>query len=815
MAGPTIWALTGSPTVKKRKYNWRSKAYLCLTRLYSSKFITTKVSLKSIFDVKREDYIFRATPLTFDPSIVDIFIGLSSSACLVTFSSTIRQSPKLVAGVLADSRCTVVQMTPSFYRQIRGHCLLNSVQTLIFGGEQFPYADKDLMSLIENGKKLINIYGITEMSCWASYHFVTLENLRTGRIPIGEPLNDTKLTIKPSDDCLSFTESDTRWTQTGLHNDKQIFSFATNDIVEHDNGSIYYVGRKTFTQKRMGVMVSVEYIEKTALQSNLVSECGGFFKEDGTLILLGSFTTDDGPSKLSEYLQTHLPPHFIPNKIRRSYSNLPLNENGKIDRSQLARLYSTETDEFGLDIPLIIDTIWKEILHKESDNTANFISDGGNSLLALTFVENLRSQSKTIDSTTALDILLHNTKNDLVNYLKMGKQVENNVLNEPKDYVSKENIHQLDEIISIQRCSKIFVHNYGEKMFEYCLSLKEHGIDIKHKRITKATTKTTELQLKWKSSLEKCIDASPLIVIINDKQQLVIVGSHAHLLNAYEIENGTLIWSFKTNDRIEAGATLSRTGEYVLVGDYSGMLYIIDCHYGQLYGTYQCGGLIKTIPCAHRSLDLVYVGSHDHYLHAINIQNRNSTCVWKYFLDSSCASSPPLSADDSCLYVATLKGEVYSLDANTGICKWKSAVSKPIFSSILVWNELLIFGCVDQNIYCLNEKTGEQKWYLSIGGPIFSSPSAVYDITLDRVLITFGCHDKKVYAVQIIHNQPLIAWEHSFESTVYASLFGFERHDQWLTIAASTDGCLQILDTHTGKQCFEQQEIRLRRPYGT
>lgn len=66
--------------------------------------------------------------------------------------------------------------------------------------------------------------------------------------------------------------------------------------------------------------------------------------------------------------------------------------------------------------------------------------------------------------------------------------------------------------------------------------------------------------------MKKCIDASPVIVILDEYRQYVIIGSHAGLINAYQINNGQLIWSFQANDRIEGSGTISRNGQFVLMG---------------------------------------------------------------------------------------------------------------------------------------------------------------------------------------------------------------------------------------------------------
>ena len=144
------------------------------------------------------------------------------------------------------------------------------------------------------------------------------------------------------------------------------------------------------------------------------------------------------------------------------------------------------------------------------------------------------------------------------------------------------------------------------------------------------------------------------------------------------------------------------------LGDYSGLLYIVDVSDGTLFCSYQCAGLIKSVPCVHPSLDIVYVGAHDQFLHAIQLQ-ATSTCLWRYGLNSSCVSSPQLSADNQRLFVGSLNGDVFAFQADNGQLLWKSALQKPIFSSIAIWNEkFLIVGCVDQNLYCLDSDNGVQ-----------------------------------------------------------------------------------------------------------
>jgi phenylacetate-coenzyme A ligase PaaK-like adenylate-forming protein len=70
-------------------------------------------------------------------------------------------------------------MTPSFFRQINMHCNIIQLKTLILGGEQFPHiSDLTIQQMIQQNKRVMNIYGLTEMSCWASFYILNKDDLQ-------------------------------------------------------------------------------------------------------------------------------------------------------------------------------------------------------------------------------------------------------------------------------------------------------------------------------------------------------------------------------------------------------------------------------------------------------------------------------------------------------------------------------------------------------------------------------------------------------------------------------------------------------------
>lgn len=65
---------------------------------------------RSLFDITQEDVLFLASPLTFDPSVVEIFVALSSGACLLISPTSVKVLPSKLADVLfSRHRVTVLQ----------------------------------------------------------------------------------------------------------------------------------------------------------------------------------------------------------------------------------------------------------------------------------------------------------------------------------------------------------------------------------------------------------------------------------------------------------------------------------------------------------------------------------------------------------------------------------------------------------------------------------------------------------------------------------------------------------------------------------
>ena len=109
-----------------------------------------------------------------------------------------------------------------------------------------------------------------------------------------------------------------------------------------------------------------------------------------------------------------------------------------------------------------------------------------------------------------------------------------------------------------------------------------------------------ELRVRWKVNTYKCIDASPLLVIVStpphrsagllpvlegslppnggsgssgplmgvsEVSTVVYVGSHSHQFLAVETGSGRVLWRTELGGRVESSACPSLCGKYVIVGE--------------------------------------------------------------------------------------------------------------------------------------------------------------------------------------------------------------------------------------------------------
>ncbi|XP_062963789.1 beta-alanine-activating enzyme isoform X3 [Cynocephalus volans] len=401
-----------------------------------------------LFDIRQEDVLFLASPLTFDPSVVEIFVALSSGASLLIVPTSVKVLPSKLAEVLFfHHRVTILQVTPTLLRRFGSQLIKSTVlsastslRVLALGGEAFPSLTI-LKSWRGEGNKtqIFNVYGITEVSSWATFYRIPEKILNSTLkcelpVQLGFPLLGTVVEVRDTNGFI-IQEGNGQVFLGGRNRvcflDDEITvplgtMRATGDFVTVKDGEMFFLGRKDSQIKRHGKRLNTELVQQVAEELQQVESCAVTWYNQEKLILFMVSKDDLVKDYIFEELQKRLPSYAIPDELVL-IDTLPFTSHGKIDVSELNKIYlnyinvKSENKLNGKEeLWKKLQYLWKSILNLSEDllkvpDESHFLSSGGDSLKSirlLSEIEKLVGTSvpgllETILSNSILEIYNH------------------------------------------------------------------------------------------------------------------------------------------------------------------------------------------------------------------------------------------------------------------------------------------------------------------------------------------------------------------------------------------------------------------------
>jgi amino acid adenylation domain-containing protein len=374
------------------------------------------------FGVGPNDEALFITSLCFDLSVYDIFGLLAAGGSIRVASSDETQDPRALADLLLGGRVTFWDSAPAALEQVM-HFLPDSsapdsaVRLVFLSGDWIPVSLPDRIRRICAGAEVVALGGATEATVWSNFHRVRLVDPTWPSIPYGRPIQNARYYILEGSfapaprgvagdlyiggECL-FTEyaQDARLTANKLIPDPFNPSpgarmYQTGDRARFwGDGTIEFLGRADHQVKVRGYRIEPEEVQVRLNQLENVSQgvVIAFKDPDGGNQLAAFYVSRTGAQASADsvrsQLQGILPEYMVPSRIM-SVPSIPLNANGKVDRSALAHLaltYTEDLDAFvapATPVEQILETIWREALKLEKVSVdRNFFELGGHSLLA-------------------------------------------------------------------------------------------------------------------------------------------------------------------------------------------------------------------------------------------------------------------------------------------------------------------------------------------------------------------------------------------------------------------------------------------------
>jgi amino acid adenylation domain-containing protein/non-ribosomal peptide synthase protein (TIGR01720 family) len=377
--------------------------------------------------ITEKDCFLALTTIAFDISGLEIWLPLLNGAELVIAHKDINTDGNALGKLIEDANITLLQATPATWQLLLdSKWKFTRPLKLLSGGDVLTLELST--SLIKEGHQLWNLYGPTETTIWSTTAQISLNTI----VSIGKPIDNTKVYILDKNHhllppgvsgelyiggvgvakgYLNREELNAeRFIKDSFSSDEKARLYKTGDLVRYlEDGSVQYLGRIDDQIKIRGYRIEPGEIEMNIIKHKSIKLCAVIAKTDKQkhLSLVAYIVTHEETTEtrhmeekqaneLRAYLRKKLPDYMIPSYFI-ILKQLPLNANGKVDRSQLSQLEVVARDENRsyvipkTEIEKILSDIWRRILSVENISVHdNFFYLGGDSIIAI----NLVSQAK-------------------------------------------------------------------------------------------------------------------------------------------------------------------------------------------------------------------------------------------------------------------------------------------------------------------------------------------------------------------------------------------------------------------------------------
>jgi amino acid adenylation domain-containing protein len=353
--------------------------------------------------------VLQFASFSFDAFVFEVVLALLRGASLHLVSQGQILAGDTLVEVVVRNRITHLILPPAVLATLSLEAELPSLQLLMIAGEALPGS---LANRWAAGRRLINAYGPTEATVWA-----TLQDCNTQQsasVPIGRPLVNTRIYIldaagRPApagvmgELCIGGTSVARGYLNRPELTAKRFLAdpfssgpnprmYRTGDLGKWlASGTIEFLGRNDLQVKVRGYRIELEEIEACLKVHRQVRDGVVVAAEDtsGDRRLVAYYTvTQEGQPEslmagvLRAHLAASLPQYMVPGAFVQ-LPQLPLTPNGKVDRKSLPAPQYTSASYRSARTPLeeILSTLFAEVLQQERVGIDdNFFTLGGTSL---------------------------------------------------------------------------------------------------------------------------------------------------------------------------------------------------------------------------------------------------------------------------------------------------------------------------------------------------------------------------------------------------------------------------------------------------
>jgi amino acid adenylation domain-containing protein len=363
--------------------------------------------------ITARDVLLAVTSLSFDIAALELWLPLTSGACVVVASREASMDPEQLCALIERHGVSMMQATPSAWRLLLAHRWPARPLTVLCGGEALsPMLAQQMLAHVPT---VWNLYGPTETTIWSSVQRIAPEQ---SRVTIGRAIANTQLHIL--DSGLNPTPVGVAGElyiagdglargylrRAGLSAERFVPNpfgapgarmYRTGDLARWlPDGTADYLGRIDHQVKIRGFRIELGEVEATLAAHPEIGEAAVAAHDDG----LVGYVVKRAPvasrheagaapdvRALREHCLSRLPDYMVPSHFVL-LDRLPLTANGKLDRKALLPPAPVPAGVGGDapegEIEQTLADIWAEVLQRDAiGRHDNFFELGGHSLLSV------------------------------------------------------------------------------------------------------------------------------------------------------------------------------------------------------------------------------------------------------------------------------------------------------------------------------------------------------------------------------------------------------------------------------------------------
>ncbi len=310
--------------------------------------------MSSDFGFTEKDVFINSAVLSFDLSVFEVMTFGALGATLLLNDKTTTSDPNLLLPRIEKYKGSVWVSTPSFalvYSRIKNETSMNSVHSFLFCGEVLPHDLAQKLIINYPHTKVINTYGPTEATVATTLIEITQEILdKYNPLPVGVSKRESQLIIEDDEIIIVGPNVSMGYIENEELNKAKFVTingqraFKTGDKGFLVDGMLFFKGRNDDLIKLHGYRIELNEINSALndLEYVVHGETLALSRDNVVkkIVSLAKLTKDATVTadEVKKDLAKRLPDYMVPGDIR-FIDEIPLNQNGKVDKKLLTEIY--------------------------------------------------------------------------------------------------------------------------------------------------------------------------------------------------------------------------------------------------------------------------------------------------------------------------------------------------------------------------------------------------------------------------------------------------------------------------------------------